>query len=143
RVLQKLYVPRFVSALLVLVLGLLGTGLLAQQLIAPAGEWIQQVPREMPQLAPTLRDLAKPVPAPNDAAANIARAAGGDDGEAKPQVVATRPGTYETLPATPRMIAAVLAVVLLPFFFTVYGQSLQRNAIALLPGRQQKKLTVA
>jgi predicted PurR-regulated permease PerM len=33
-------------------------------------------------------------------------------------------------------------VVLLTFFFMVYGQSLQRNAIALLPGRQQKRLTV-
>ena len=142
RVLQRLYVPRFVSALLVLVLGLVGTGLLAQQLIAPASEWIQQVPREMRQLAPKLRDLAKPVREANEAAENIARAAGGDDGEAKPQVVATRPGTYETLTATPRMIAAVLAVVLLTFFFMVYGQSLQRNAIALLPGRQQKKLTV-
>src|SRR4051812_39410059 len=40
RVLQRVYVPRFVSALLVLVLGLAGTGLLAQKLIAPAGEWI-------------------------------------------------------------------------------------------------------
>ena len=36
----------------------------------------------------------------------------------------------------------MLAVVLLTFFFMVYGQSLQRNAIALLPGRQQKRITV-
>ena len=36
----------------------------------------------------------------------------------------------------------MLAVVLLTFFFMVYGQSLQRNAIALLPSRQQKRLTV-
>ena len=36
----------------------------------------------------------------------------------------------------------LLAVVLLTFFFMVYGENLQRNAIALLPGRQQKKFTV-
>jgi predicted PurR-regulated permease PerM len=40
------------------------------------------------------------------------------------------------------VLASVLAVVLLTFFFMVYGQSLQRNAIALLPGRQQKRITV-
>jgi predicted PurR-regulated permease PerM len=142
RVLQKLYVPRFVSALLVLALGLAGTALLARQLITPAGEWIQQVPREMRHLAPKLRDLAKPVREANEAAENIARAAGGEENTAKPQVVTTKGGTFETLTATPLMIASALAVVLLTFFFMVYGQSLQRNAIALLPGRQQKKLTV-
>ena len=35
----------------------------------------------------------------------------------------------------------MLAVVLLTFFFMVYGDSLQRNALALLPNRQQKRLT--
>ena len=49
---------------------------------------------------------------------------------------------YRALTATPRMIASVLAVVLLTFFFMVYGEGLQRNAIALLPDRQKKKVTV-
>ena len=61
RVLQRMYVPRFVSALLVLVLGLSGTIYLGSQLVAPAGEWISQVPRELRDLAPKLRDLARPV----------------------------------------------------------------------------------
>src|SRR3546814_10002486 len=46
------------------------------------------------------------------------------------------------LTATPRMIASVLAVVLLTFFFMVYGANLQRGALALLPDRQQKRVTV-
>jgi len=46
------------------------------------------------------------------------------------------------LTETPRLLASLLAVVLLTFFFMVYGVNLQRNAIALLPGRQQKKFTV-
>src|SRR3546814_8781095 len=40
------------------------------------------------------------------------------------------------------MIASVLAVVLLTYFFIVFGENLQRNAIALLPTRPRKKLTV-
>jgi predicted PurR-regulated permease PerM len=143
RLLQRAYVPRFVSALLVIVLGLAGTGVLAAKLVSPAGEWISQVPRELRDLAPKLRNLARPMQQANEAAENIARAAGGDTTTRPVQVVKTEVNDpYKALTATPRMIAAVLAVVLLTFFFMVYGQSLQRKAIELLPDRQQKRLTV-
>lgn len=143
RVLQRAHLPRFVCALLVLSLGIAGTVLLARQLVEPAGEWIREVPRELSGLAPKLRDLAKPMQDANKAAENIARAAGGESTAKPVQVVKTEVNDpYKALTATPRMVASVLAVVLLTFFFMVYGQDLQRNAIALLPGRQQKRLTV-
>ena len=143
RLLQRMYVPRFVSALLVLAFGVATTVVLAQQLVVPAGEWVSQVPREMRSLAPKLRNLAKPVQEANKAAQNIARAAGGENTAKPVQVVRTEVNDpYKALTATPRMIASVLAVVLLTFFFMVYGQSLQRNALALFPDRQQKRLTV-
>lgn len=143
RILRRAYLPRFLGALLVLSLGIAGTVLLASQLAAPAGEWIREVPRELSGLAPKLRDLAKPMQDANKAAENIARAAGGESTAKPVQVVKTEVNDpYKALTATPRMVASVLAVVLLTFFFMVYGQDLQRNAIALLPGRQQKRLTV-
>lgn len=142
RGLQRLYVPRFLSALVVLLGGLFVAGALANQLIEPAGEWIRQVPREMKQVAPKLRDLYKPMLDANKAAQNIARAAGGESSRPV-QVIRTEANEpYKVLTATPRRAASVLAVVLLTFFFMVYGQQLQRNAIALLSTRQQKKLTV-
>ena len=141
--LQRLLVPRFVGALLVLVLGITGTVLLAQQLVTPAGEWVRQVPAQMRDLAPNLRNLVKPMQEANKAAENIARAAGGENTARPVQVVKTEINDpYKVLTSTPRVAASVLAVVLLTFFFMVYGQSLQRNAIALLPGRQQKRITV-
>ena len=143
RLLQRLLVPRFVGALLVLVLGITGTVLLAQQLVTPAGEWVRQVPAQMRDLAPKLRNLVKPMQEANKAAENIARAAGGENTARPVQVVKTEINDpYKVLTSTPRVAASVLAVVLLTFFFMVYGQSLQRNAIALLPGRQQKRITV-
>jgi predicted PurR-regulated permease PerM len=143
RQLQRLWIPRFVGALLVLVLGLAGTVQLGRQLAAPAGEWIRQVPSQMHDLAPKLRTLVKPVREAGKAAENIARAAGGESAGAPVQVVKTEANDpYKALTATPRLVASVLAVVLLTFFFMVYGQSLQRNALALLPGRQQKRITV-
>src|SRR3546814_3692111 len=62
---------------------------------------------------------------------------------AKVQVVSIQESDpWKSLTATPKMIASVLAVVLLTYFFMVFGGNLQRNAIALLPTRPRKKLTV-
>ena len=143
RLLQRIWIPRFLGALMVLVLGIAAIFLLGRQLVTPAAEWIRQVPSQMHDLAPKLRTLAKPVREANKAAENIARAAGGDTTATPTQVVKTENSDpYKALTATPRVLASVLAVVLLTFFFMVYGQSLQQNAIALLPGRQQQRITV-
>ncbi len=143
RLLQRIWIPRFLGALMVLVFGIAGIYGLGRQLVTPAAEWIRQVPNQMHELAPKLRTLAKPVREASKAAENIARVAGGDTAATTTQVVKTEVNDpYKALTATPRMLASVLAVVLLTFFFMVYGQSLQRNAIALLPGRQQKRITV-
>jgi predicted PurR-regulated permease PerM len=142
RLLKRLWVPRFVAALVVVVGGIAGAGALGSQLIVPAGDWFRDVPRELRELTPRLRELAKPMQDANRAAENIARAAGGESAK-KVQVVRTQvDDPYKVLTATPRMLASVLAVVLLTFFFLVYGENLQRNAIALLPGRQKQKFTV-
>ncbi|MFC0676667.1 AI-2E family transporter [Lysobacter korlensis] len=143
RGLQRLLVPRFLGAVLVLWAGIACTYTLGEQLVHPAAEWVRDVPREMRRLAPKLRDLAKPMQDANKAAQNIARAAGGEAGGRTVQVVqAEANDPYRMLRATPKLLASVLAVVLLTFFFMVYGQNLQRNVVALLPTRQQKKLTV-
>ncbi|MEP6633753.1 MAG: AI-2E family transporter [Luteimonas sp.] len=143
RLLQRAFVPRFIGALLVLTVGIAGTVLLGRQLIDPASEWVRQVPREMRDLTPKLRNLTKPMQDANKAAENIARAAGGESTARPTQVIRTEVNDpYKALTTTPRMLASVLAVVLLTFFFMVYGENLQRNAIALLPTRQRKKMTV-
>ena len=143
RGLRRLYIPRFLGALLVLTAGIALAVVLGQQLVKPAGEWISQAPQQLRKLTPKLQKVTKPVQAANEAAENIARAAGGETTSKKIQVVKTEVNDpYKSLTATPKAIAAILAVVLLTFFFMVYGQTLQRSAIALLPDRQQKKVTV-
>ena len=143
RLLQRVRIPRFVAALAVLCSGLALAVLLGQQLIQPAGEWIREAPRELRSLAPKLQKLAKPMQDANKAAENIARAAGGESPSRPVQVVRTEVNDpYRVLTTTPMLITSILAVVLLTFFFMVYGQDLQRHAIALLPDRQKKKVTV-
>jgi len=143
RLLRRLYLPRFLAALLVLLGGMSGAAVLGQQLLVPAMAWTQESPRELRKLAPKLRELTRPMQEANRAAENFARAAaGGETTSRRPQLVHTAEDPYRKLLATPRVLASVLAVVLLTFFFMVYGENLQRNAIALMPRRQQKKFTV-
>ena len=142
RGLRQLYVPRFLAALLVLCAGLAGAGALAVQLVEPATAWAEQAPREARKLGRQLQELTRPMHEANRIAEDMARAAAGD-GSRRVEVVRTRvDDPYAALTRTPRLAASVLAVVLLTFFFMVYGENLQRNAIALLPGRAQKKFTV-
>ena len=143
RGLMRLRLPRMLAALVVLLGGLAGTAALGMQLAGPAMQWFREAPRELREVAPKLRELTKPVQDANRAAENLARAAGG--GPIKPpQVVQATPAEdpYKALATMPRVVASVLAVVLLTFFFMVYGAHLQRNALALLPDRQQKRFTV-
>lgn len=142
RGLRRIWIPRFVGALLVLVLGIAGAVLLGRQLVEPASEWMEQAPRELRLLAPKLKRMTQPMQDANEVAETFARAANNAP-QRKVQVVSIQdPDPWKSLTATPRMLASLLAVVLLTFFFMVYGENLQRNAIALLPTRQRKKLTV-
>ncbi|MGY1458403.1 MULTISPECIES: AI-2E family transporter [unclassified Luteimonas] len=142
RALHRLYVPRFLAALLVLVGGIAATGLLGQQLLAPAMDWMQEAPRQMRQIGKELSALVEPVHEAGRVAEDIARQASGDGG-GKVEVVRTQQDDpYGLVTRAPRAVGGVLAVVLLTFFFMVFGEDLQRRAIALLPTRQRQKITV-
>ena len=142
RLLCRLRVPRFLAALLVLAGGIAGTALLGQQLLAPALDWMQEAPRQMRELGRELSELAEPVREANRVAEDIARQASGE-GDGKVEVVRTQvDDPYAVLTRAPRAAAGVLAVVLLTFFFMVFGEDLQRRAIALLPTRQRQRVTV-
>ncbi len=130
---------RALGALLILGAGLGVTGSLAVQLIGPAMEWAQEAPQQLRKVARQVQNLTKPVQQANQAAENFARVAGGDSNH-KVQVIRTQlDDPYRMLTRAPRLAASVLAVVLLTLFFMIYGQSLQRAAIALFPNRQQQR----
>ncbi len=142
RTLEKIHIPRFFSALAVLSSGLACAMLLGSLMAEPAGKVMRQAPRELREIAPKLRDMIKPVQDAKKGAENIARVAGGEDVNAVRLVRTEVNDPYRALTATPRLIAGVLAVVLLTLFFMVYGANLQRRVLALLPGWQQKRLTM-
>ncbi|MGY0634702.1 AI-2E family transporter [Luteimonas sp. A478] len=142
RLLKRAHIPSFPGALLLLGTALVLTALLGRQLVAPAAEWMQQLPSELQLLTPKLQQMTGPMQQASEAAATVARAADGADARQLEVVAVREQDPWERLVATPRMVMAVLAVVLLTFFFMVYGERLQRHAISLLPNRYQQKVSV-
>ena len=149
-------VPRWIGAFFVVFGGLAILLALGSQLVAPASEWVQQAPQELRQVAPKLRGLVRKVDEANKAAASIVSAAGaGDTGGSRRANAAANaaaaaaaaesapkpPNLWSAIRAAPAMLAWFGAVILLAYFFVVFGVDLQYRAIALLPDRQKKQLT--
>ena len=142
--LRRMFVPRWVGALIVVLGGLWLTVAMTMQLATPAIDWVQRAPTELRQLAPKVRSLTQKVDEANQAAASIASAAGAAPTADKPSAEASAPARldlWDVISAAPRMLMSFGAVVLLAYFFLVFGDSLQRNAIALMPERSRKQLT--
>ena len=57
-------------------------------------------------------------------------------------VEAPRTSLLALLSDAPRTLASVLAVLILSFFFMVYGEDLLRRFVTVVPGWRQKRVTV-
>ena len=141
--LRRIYIPRWIAALIVVLGGLALTVAMLVTLAPPATDWVRQAPQELRQLAPKLRSLVRQVDQANQAAASIAKAAGAPTAApvATPAPSAATLDLWAVISAAPRALMSALAVVLLAYFFLVFGDSLQRNVISLLPDRSRKQLT--
>jgi predicted PurR-regulated permease PerM len=150
--LERRRVPRWIGAFFVVFGGVAIVLALGSQLVAPAGEWVQKAPQELRQVAPKIRGLVRKVDEANRAAASIVSAAG--DGApvsrraaaaaanaAAAEATPKPPNLWSMIRAAPALLAWFGAVILLGYFFVVFGVNLQHQAIALLPLRQQKRLT--
>jgi len=143
--LTRIWIPRWLGALVVVLGGLALAISLASLLVGPATDWVKQAPTELRQLAPKLKSLTRQVEQANKAAASIVSAAGAAPAasSAVADVDKPRPPNLWTLISNaPSALASILVVVLLSYFFLVYGEGLQRHAIARLTGSEQKILTI-
>lgn len=140
----RLWIPRWIGALVVVIGGLVLSIWLGSMLIGPAAEWVKQAPTELRELAPKLKKIVRQVDQANKAAASIVTAAGASATPAVP-APADKPKTlnlWGLISQAPRMLAGVLAVVLLAYFFLVFGHRVQRQAIERLPHQKHQDLTV-
>ena len=144
--LQRMWVPRWLGALLVVIGGLVAAGYGASVLLPPAADWVRAAPSELRHHVPRLRELARPFEEAGRATASLEKLTElGPPAPAPAQVevVESRQNTVITLLSqTPRFVGSVLAVVILSYFFMVYGEDLLRRFVTVVPGWRTKRITV-
>mgnify|MGYP001052451662 CR=1 FL=1 len=136
----RLRLPRWLTAS-VLMLGLIvgiggGVGLLAQ----PAIGWFHSAPTAIRSFVPKLRSFTRPLEAANRATQTLV---GGTARAPVPQAAPIPLSTWGVVSTAPKVLAAVLGVLLLVFFFLIYGDSMLRRLVEITPGFAYKRHAVS
>ncbi|HEY4146011.1 AI-2E family transporter [Pinirhizobacter sp.] len=135
----RLGVPRWLSACVVMLAlgGAVGGG---TSMLAPAAlNWFHQAPEAMRQLAPKIKPMTQQLEAASRATQNLV---GGNPRAGQPAPVAVF-SSWDVITGAPKVMASVLTVALLVFFFLIYGDELLRRAVEVSPTFAQKRHTVS
>lgn len=142
--LRRWFVPRTLGALFVVTGGLAALIFGGSLLLPPAAEWVREAPRELRQHIPKLRELTRPFQEASKATESLQQMADGGTSTPTPVQMVEPPRTslVTLLAEAPRTLASVLAVLILTFFFLIYGEDLLRRFVTVVPGWRQKRVTV-
>jgi predicted PurR-regulated permease PerM len=134
-------IPRWLSAVTVMLL--LGFGLVSAvtTLSEPALNWVHEAPTAMRAFAPKIKPLTQQIEAASRATQNLV---GGTVVRNAPQSPNSFAFTaWDILAGAPKVLASVLTVALLVFFFLVYGDEILRRAVEISPTFAYKRHTVS
>jgi predicted PurR-regulated permease PerM len=135
----RFHLPRWLTAS-VLMIGLVigigtGVGLLTQ----PAIGWFHGAPSAIKAFVPKFRSVTKPLEAANRATQTLV------SGTARATTTPTPPmsiSAWDVVSTAPKVLAAVLSVMLLVFFFLIYGDTMLRRLVEITPGFAYKRHAV-
>ena len=137
----RLRLPRWLTAS-VLMIGLIvgiggGIGLLAQ----PAIGWFHGAPAAIRSFVPKFRTLTQPLEAANRATQSLVD--GRTSRVAAPQPATVSVSAWDIVTTAPKVLAAVLSVLLLVFFFLIYGDTMLRRLVEITPSFAYKRHAVS
>ena len=139
--LQRAHLPRALSSMLVLVSVITalagGVTLLAQ----PAADWVAKAPATIQSIQQRFQSLREPfrrVEVTTKTLENLTQSTEKATVVSTPMNLLSRVAT-----GTPRVLAAVMAVLLLVYFFLSSGNGFLRRMVEVVPGMTEKKLVVS
>ena len=141
--LNRLYLPRALGSLLVMIaLGAVLAGSITA-LSAPATAWLREAPTAMRDVGYKLRKLTRPITRVSHAATQSL--AGFGVVGAAPAVQPPAGGGFSfngMLKSAPRIVVAVLTVALLVFFFLSYGRDVAAHLVTAMPGFSYRRIAL-
>ncbi|TPG09793.1 AI-2E family transporter [Rhodanobacter glycinis] len=138
----RIHLPRWLTAS-VLMIGLIvgigsGVGLLAQ----PAIGWFHGAPAAIKSFVPKLRNLTKPLEAANRATQTLVNGSNTIRASTTTQPAPMSISAWDVVSTAPKVLAAVLSVMLLVFFFLIYGDTMLRRLVEITPSFAYKRHAV-
>jgi predicted PurR-regulated permease PerM len=135
------WLPRWIAAFLLISLMLATFIGIGNALYAPAAEWAGRAPQVLREVTPRLKSLLRPIAEASKMGQSLSEITG-DDKAGRQQVVVQMPARLSLLETTPRVLASILATVLLTYFFLIYGDVLLRRTLQMRSTWEQKRITV-
>nr|WP_255548621.1 AI-2E family transporter [Luteibacter sp. dw_328] len=137
----RIRLPRWFAAVTVMLL--LGVGLVSAvaTLSTPALNWFHEAPAAMRTFAPKIKPMTQQIEAASRATQTLV---GGTVARNAPQASNDFAFTaWDIVAGAPKVLASVLTVALLVFFFLVYGDEILRRAVEISPTFAYKRHTVS
>lgn len=142
RVFERVYLPRGIAAILVIIL-LFGTlGGLGAALSGPAASWAQKLPTGIPKLEERLSFLSRPIAALQKFADQAQGLTQGGEPKAVPVAVQGSGLSDRLLSGTRSLASGLLETVLVLFFLLVSGDTFLRRLVEILPRFRNKRQAV-
>lgn len=135
------WLPRWIAAFLLISISMATLAGIGNALYAPAAEWVGRAPQVVRNVTPKVRSLLRPLTEANKMGESLSEITG-DGKKSGERVVVQSTNRPSLLSTTPRLLASALAVVLLTYFFLLYGDSLLRRTLMMRSTWQQKRVTV-
>lgn len=134
-------VPRWLAAVVVMALLSGGVVLAVAKLSQPALNWFHEAPTAMRAFAPKIKPLTQQIEMASRATQTLV---GGATSRGLPQTDTGLAFTaWDIVAGAPKVLASVLTVALLVFFFLVYGDEILRRAVEISPTFAYKRHTVS
>ncbi|HKT27327.1 MAG TPA: AI-2E family transporter [Dyella sp.] len=134
------HIPRWLGASVLMVTLMAGIVAGISMLTQPALSWLHSAPSQIRSFVPKLQHLTRPLEAASRATQTLVNG--------HPTLSAQNPGdvaisAWDVLAGAPKVLAAVLTVLLLVYFFLVYGDLILRRLVEIAPSFGYKRHAVS
>ncbi len=133
-------IPRSLVACVLMLSLMAGIGFGVSSLVQPAINFVHDAPRTMRSFVPKFKSLTKPIEAASRATQTLVTGHATRISSSSQTDLTLSP--WDVLSTAPKVLVAVLTVVLLVFFFLIYGDRLLRRLVEIAPSFLQKRHAV-
>jgi predicted PurR-regulated permease PerM len=136
------HIPRWLGASVLMVTLITGIATGISMLTGPALSWLHSAPSQIRSFIPKLEHFTRPLEAAGRATQTLVNGhPARPDASQNPGDIAI--SVWDVLANAPKVLAAVLTVLLLVFFFLVYGDLILRRLVEIAPSFGYKRHAVS